>query len=130
VRADEERLRYLRVADAADQSTAAGTAEGQDAQEVLEAARNAIGSVVFLGVGVAKLAGSGDYNVLAGLHVDAGVGPELIAGNLNFLGEAALAGGRGFGWQSVFLRREFLRRWLAILTDQLGEAAGREDCNG
>jgi hypothetical protein len=44
-----------------------------------------------LRVGVAELSSGGDHDALAGLNIDAGVGPELIAGELNFLGEAALA---------------------------------------
>ncbi len=94
VGAQEKRLRNFRIADAADQSAAARAVERQNPEQVLEAARDAVGVVVFLGVGVAELARRDDDNVFAGLHVDSGIGPGLVAGNLNFLGDAALAGGR------------------------------------
>src|SRR5260370_10489954 len=90
----EKGLRDFRIADAANQSAVGSAAEGQNPEEILEAASDAVGAVVFLGVGVAEFARRGDDNVFAGPHVDSGVGPGLVAGNLNFLGNAAFAGGR------------------------------------
>ena len=113
VGAQEERLRNFRIADAADQSAAASAVERQNPEQVLEAARDAVGTVVFLGVGIVELARRGDYNVFAGLHVDSGIGPGLVAGNLNFLGDAALAGGR------LLPRFGRLRLRRSVLTNEL-----------
>jgi hypothetical protein len=51
--------------------------------------------------------------VLAGLHVDSRVGPQLVAGNLDFLGGTFLAQRRSGGGRRVLtneLRAEAVRR--------------------
>ena len=106
--ADEERLRGVLIADAADDGAAASVVEGKDAKQILEAAREAGGTGVGFGIGVAKGAGGGEDDVFAGVNVDAGIDPGLIAGELEFLREALLGGGSrgGFLGRSPRLRRE------------------------
>ena len=105
VSTQEKRLCDVRLSDAANQRAAASAVEGQNPQQILEAPRNAIGAVVFLGVGIAQLASRGDHDVLAGLHIDSRVGPKLLAGDLHFLGDAALAGQRRLLTRDRQLRR-------------------------
>ena len=95
--ADEKRLRGVFVTDAANDGTAAGFVEGQIAEKILEAASDTCRSRVGLLVGVAKGSGRGGENVFPGLHVDPGVNPERIAGELNLLRDAKLAGRSGRG---------------------------------
>jgi hypothetical protein len=91
--ADEKRLRGVLVADARDERAATCVVERKDAEEIFEAARDAIGRVVGFGVGVAQGAGGGEEEAFAGGDVDGGVDPELVAGELNFLGETGPGGG-------------------------------------
>ena len=107
MRADQQRLADVFVTDAANQGAAATIREGKDAQQILKAASLSVGTVVFLGVSVMKFAAGGDHHVLARFHINAGVGPELIAGDLQFLRDAAFGGrslhaGRGCCW-SLFV---------------------------
>src|SRR5258705_4922694 len=94
-RARQKRLGNFRIADPADKRSATCTVEGQNAQQILETARNAVGSVVFLGVGIAKLASRGDNDVLARLDVNSSIRPRLLAGDLHFIVDAPLAGRSG-----------------------------------
>jgi len=91
LRADEERLRGVSVADAPDHRAAAGLIEGQNSQKILEAASNSGRSGVGLLVGVAKNSSCCGGDVFACLHVDTGVNPERVPSELNFLREPTLA---------------------------------------
>src|SRR6266404_2522550 len=90
VRAQQKGLRNFRIADAADERAAACVVEGQNAQEILEGPRDAVRSIVLLGVRIAELTRRGDNDVLAGLNINSSIRPKLFANDLNFLGKAPL----------------------------------------
>src|SRR5258708_25966864 len=91
VDAQQKWLRYVGVPHATHQSASTGSIKREDSQQILEPARDTLGAVVLLGVGITHFSAGGHRNVLAGLHVDSGVPPQLLASELNFLGNAALA---------------------------------------
>src|SRR5260370_19879311 len=91
-RADQERLRGVLIADAADECPASRLIEGQNAEKVLEAAREAVGAVLVLHVRVTGSSAIGDQDVLAGLNVNARIQPERFTGDLDFLGNSLLSG--------------------------------------
>jgi hypothetical protein len=95
VRAYQKRLGNFRIANAADERSATCAVERQNAQQILETACNALGSVVFLCVRIAKFATRGDNDVLAWLNVNSSIRPGLLAGDLDLLGNAPLAGWSG-----------------------------------
>jgi hypothetical protein len=70
--------------------------------------------IIFFGVAIPKLAGSGDDYVFARLHFNACVNPGLVAGDLHLLRNAFFPG-RSFG---VALLRCNLRR--RGFTNELG----------
>src|SRR6266851_3447349 len=119
--ANDKRLCGVFITDKPDERAAPGFIEGQNAEKVLETAREAVRAVVVLGVGVTQLAGSGDEHVFASLNVDAGVDPGFFAGQLNFLGEALFTLGRlrGSRIRRVLLRRDLLLRRRGVLADEL-----------
>src|SRR5258708_7620834 len=97
VDAQQKWLRYVGVPHATHQSASTGSIKREDSQQILEPARDTLGAVVLLGVGITHFSAGGHRNVLAGLHVDSSVRPQLLASELNFLGNAALARGRLLG---------------------------------
>jgi hypothetical protein len=109
-RADEEGQGDIGIADAAEECASAGSVKWKNAEKIRVASGIAFRTVIILCVGVAKFSRGGDENVLARLNVDTRVRPKLIAGELNFLGEAALArrrltGGRVGCWRLRLGRR-------------------------
>src|SRR5260370_20236425 len=125
----EEGLGGVLIADAPDERSTPGLIERQNAKKVREAARYTVWAVVFLCVNVTKPAGGGDEHVFASLDVDASVDPGLLAGHLDFLGEALLALRRlcGRGILRAWLGRDLLRR-RPILADELRAQGLRESC--
>jgi hypothetical protein len=97
VDAQQKWLRYVGVPHATHQSASTGSIKWEDSQQILEPARDTLGAVVLFGVGITHFSAGGHHNVLAGLHVDSGVRPQLLPNQLNFLGNAALARGRLLG---------------------------------
>jgi hypothetical protein len=120
VRADEEGLRCILVADAADDGTATGVIEGKDAQQVLESTREAVWVIVRLGVGIAELSGGREDDMFPGLNINAGIDPGFVAGQLHLLRDAFLAGW-GLGTRSVLLRGR-----NCAFTDELGVECPRD----
>lgn len=97
VSAKQKRLRGFQVTNAAKQRAASRLIERQDAEKIFEAAREAVRAIVFRSIGVAQLAGSGDNDMFARLHVKGRIYPKLVAGDLNFLGGAKFSGRRFCG---------------------------------
>jgi len=93
VRANQEGLRHVFVADAPDQSAASRFVKRQDAQEITKAPGKTVGPIVFFGFGVAQLTDCGNDHVFARLHVDAGIHPGRVAGKLYLLRKALLPQG-------------------------------------
>jgi len=88
-------LRDIGITDSADEGAAACVIKWKDANEVFEAAGEAIGAIIGLGVGIAQVAIGREDDALAGLKSDAGVGPDIGAIENEFLGEKLLGGGGG-----------------------------------
>src|SRR5260370_3008844 len=84
-------LCYVGVPHTTHQSASTGSIKWEDSQQILEPARDTLGAVVLFRSGTTHFSAGGHQNVLAGLHVDSGVRPQLLASELNFLGNAALA---------------------------------------
>ena len=124
-------MRGVFIADAPDERATPGLIKGQNAEKVLEAARETFRAVVFLGVDVPQLSGGGDEYLFAGLDVDASVNPGFIAGQLDFLREALLSLGRlcGRGILHLLAGRCLLRRPGNIFANKLRVNGIRErDC--
>src|SRR5207253_7109238 len=93
----------------------------QDADKILEAAREAVRTAVVLRVGVAELAGGGDERMFAGLDVDARVDPGLFAGQLDFLRKTLFSQRRlrGSGVLRILFGSNLRQRGRGVLTDEL-----------
>ncbi len=91
VRANQERLRGGGVSHPADDRAAPCSVIGKDANQIFEAASQASGCGVVRGIGVVHLTGDGSDHVLARLNGDSGFRPKLVASELDFLREPALA---------------------------------------
>jgi len=116
--ADEKWLRGGCLADAADDSPASGFIEGKSSEKILEATSDATRGGVGLLADVAQRSGGGGNDVLARLHIDAGVEPGGIPGQLNFLRYAKFSGRKGIGGR--FAGRRLSRRLLGLARDNFG----------
>src|SRR5579859_6872001 len=83
--AQQEGLCGGSVAETADQRAPARAVERQNAKEILEAARDAIGTVIFLGIGITQVSRSMDENMLARLYIDSSIGPLLVVRDLDIM---------------------------------------------
>src|SRR5260370_4199198 len=91
VDAQQKWLRYVGVPHATHQSASTGSIKREDSQQILEPARDTLGAVVLLGVGITHFSTAGHPSCLARLHLDSGLRPQLLATELNFLRNASLA---------------------------------------
>ena len=139
VRADQERLRHVLVADAPDQSAPSRSVKRQDAQEITKASGKAVRPIVFLGVGVSQLTGCGDDHLLAWLHVDARIQPGRVAGKLYFLRDALppqrslrfraiLLGSGLLGWGGVALANKLGARGAGNGSQYHGKPRDKQEC--
>src|SRR2546429_287132 len=94
LRADQERLSGIFVADATEHRASPRFVVRENPKKVLEAARYALRPIVLFGVGITQLPCSSENHMLACLDVDAGIYPGGFAGELYFL-RSALFAGRG-----------------------------------
>ena len=119
--ANDEGSSDVFIADEPDECTASGFVVRQNAEKVLEAARQAVWSVVVFSVNVMELAGGGHEHVFASLNVDASIDPGFLAGQLDFLGKAlfALRGLRRRSILRALLARNLLGWRHGILADEL-----------
>ena|SRR5437016_3250066 len=119
--ANDEGSRNVFIADKPDECTASSFVERENTEKVLEAAPEAVRTIVVFGVSVTELAGGGHEHVFAGLNIDAGIDPGLLAGQLDFLGKALFPFRdlRRRGVLRVLLGRNLLGRRRGLLANKL-----------